>query len=455
MKSKSIRQSNRSKLLTLFFVCSTLLSANESRVFFSGNEIVSDNKISEIFRERNINDGIDSLLALYLNEGYPFAEIILDSLTTKGDASLYFFTVNENGRYKIFGVKNQSSVKSSFLEGFLNLKGKKFSYSLIKKKLSELDAYDYLIPNPEFGVEPATDSSVYIVTAIGQNRSSNVSGTLSSDFDSMKLVGYLNLLLISPFGFGDSYKIDYSRLSQENTDLSGGFEFPFLFSSPLGVFAEGEFAGIDSSMSEGFFTAGFFVSMSRFKVKTGFGRSTIFSYDSTSSGSEYSHLYGEMSYVNAENKKINVQMKNNLTSPMSAVLKSYLIWRLERNKFSFETSNSCHFSFTRSYENNMGGWLGGNSNLKSYSEDFILASDYVFIEERFFLSAVKNFNPGLFADMALYRIQKEDALKSFLFSYGIFMGIGGREISMNLYYALNPSLSLIDGRIHLTISYNF
>ena len=455
MKRKSTLRSLRCELFLWILVFSALLSANESRVFFSGNEAISDNKIDAIFGSEGVGGGAEKILEIYLDEGYPFAKIILDSSHVKGDASFYFFTIVEGGRCRVSGVKNSSFVKSSFLEGVLGLKGKIFSASLIEESFRRLGSYSFISNDFNYTVKRESDTLIFILTKINQKKSSTVSGTLSSDFESSFLTGFLDLSIVSPFGYGDSYTINYSRASRENTDLEAGFDFPFIFSSPFGVFFKGEFISVDSTLSDGSLTTGFLFILNSFRVKTGFGKTFLFRYDYPDSGQEYSHVYGEISYVKSPDKTVSVKMKNDLVSSFSTALEAGFLWGFAFGKTILENYSDVYFSLAKNYEISMGKHLGGNSNLKSYAEDFVFASDYIFLEERFFYSGLGLFKPGVFADGAVFRKDKNEPLKSFLYSYGAVMNVISGNLSFNLYYAMNPDLSPFEGRIHLSLSYGF
>lgn len=455
MKRTSIQRSALNRFCVILSVIPALLSANESRVFFFGNEAVSNAKIDGLFVSGTPEEGAAKLLNLYLESGYPYAEIALDSAVVRGNTSFYYFEIRENGRYVISGIKNRSAVKNSFLEGALNLRGKQFSSSLVESKLSGLSKFLFIEENSSYKLVPSSETSVEIVTEIGQRRSSSVAGALASDLDSFNLIGYLNLSLLSPFGYGDSYKLDYRRISRDNTDISGGGEFPFILGSQLGVFFEGEYASIDSSLASGIITAGMFAVIGSFKVKTGAGRSASFAFDSTAEGTESSHIYGELSYHNSLGRSAALSARTVISGELSSVADGDAEWETPAGFLLLGSLFSCHFSFAETYRREFGEFLGGNSNLKSYPEEFILASDYAFIEESFSYGNFRSFRPGIFFDGALYRQNKEEKMESFLMSYGAVAEFEARDVSLKLYYALNPETSILDGRVHAMLSYSF
>ena len=434
---------------------SVTLFSQENVVFFSGNEIISDKKVNEIFKKEKINESVENLLSLYLDSGYPFAEILLDSSVKRGNMSFYYFRINENGKYFISQVKNISLVKTSFLNNSLNLKNKLFADKLIKKELSKLSVYDFIEVDFDYTVNSSSDTSVEIITNINQKKASKISGTLSSEIDSLILVGYLSLLLTSPFGFGDCYNVNYSRISYEKTDLQGNFEFPFLFSTPLGVYGNGYFLNLDSTLLVSEYSLGLFISIMNFKVKTGLGRTMIIYPLEGDSNKSYSHILGELEYREDKERYLNINVKNNLSEDFTAIFDFNSIWNLNVSYMRFLSLAESHYAFTETYEKEYGKYLGGNGNLKSYPEDFILAADYLFFEERILFASSKNIKPGVFADISVYRTIKTSNLDSYLYSYGITMQAGNETTNIDLFYGLNPNLSILQGRVHLTLSYFF
>ncbi|HAV92605.1 TPA: hypothetical protein DCW38_05430 [candidate division WOR-3 bacterium] len=442
-------------MLFVFLLSFTLLFSQESRVFFSGNEIVSENRINDIFIDKKIESGLQEILDIYLNSGYPFVEIVLDSTVKRGDGSFYYFTINENGRFNISGINNNSLVRNSFLNRAMNLKGMLFSDNLIRRRIQELESYDFIDNNMNYRVRQISDAEVEIGTEIGQKRSSHISGTLSSDFDSMMIAGFLDLAISSPFGFGDIYKLDYSRYSADKTNLEGEFEFPFVFSTPIGVFSKGSFISFDTTLSTADYTFGLFLIYRHFKIKTGFGKTTVFYPFAVDSNKDYSHISGEIAYRLKKDRAVEMNILNNLSENISTIFDMYSLWDSPMKRILLLSELKIHYVIADDYERQMGKYLGGNENLKSYPEDFILTSDFVFYEGRFLYNSLQNIKPGLSADASLYRTDKTERMNSFLYSYGLLLQAENDKTMLVLYYGLNPNLGVLQGRVHLTLSYFF
>ena len=127
-------------LLTVFL---SAFSSGNADFIFSGNIIISDEVINDIL----VNGGdtaYDSILTLYADIGFPFAEIIIDSVYDSGDTRTAVITIIEGKRQTISGIRNKGNVSSGFIESVTGLKGRVFSETYIRNKLKLLYYYDFL-----------------------------------------------------------------------------------------------------------------------------------------------------------------------------------------------------------------------------------------------------------------------------------------------------------------------
>jgi len=460
LKRRSIQLLHLSKififLLSVFKF--TLLLPSLSRVYFYGNNFVSDQIIDSIFNNFNVKDGIDSVIKIYLENGFPFISLEVDSVLMRGDADLYFIRIKENGKYFVDHIENVSNVKNSFLNGSLRLKNKIFNEKYIKKKLKELDIYDGIFVDTIFDVCKYSDTSVVIKTNIIQGKMSSVSGILSSSLDTFKINGFLNILLKSPFGNFDTYSIDYQRIKGYNSFLDVYFEYPYLFSLPTGIFGNLSFQSIDTTYNIEDFNFGFKIFFTdKLTLTTGYGQKNVNYIKSDSTDLKENYISGGLEYKSKNllsSSKIFYNFKN-LTNNWTSLIEKGEFKNFYR-KIGYSFTFDSYLNFSDSLKDYMKIFIGGNKNIKGYPEDFTQVYNFIYGEFKIgYLT--KQFFPGLFLDFIFYNIENINIYNSYrnLLSYGIFLIAKNENYQTTIYYALNRDISIVEGRVHLIFSVFF
>lgn len=437
---------------------STLLFSKESRVFYDGNLFVSNEIIDSIFKNNDLKTGIDNLIDLYLENGYPFIKIDIDSVLMVGDFDLYYLTIKENGRFYIDRIENVYNVKNSYLNGVLRLKNKPFKESLIVEKLKNLSFNEDLIIDTTFFLEKCSDTSVVVKTKIKQGKLSSISGILTSSLDTLSLNGFLNIYLKSPFGFFDVYSINYQRINKNNTYLTGSTEFPYIFSTPVGLFGNINFESIETYYNKEEYNFGVKVFITeRFSVSTGYGKRNINFLSSDSLDISENSLLGSIDYLSKQ-----FFFSNRSSINYSDIKNS---WAFMIQKFGYKNSIKTfgywftfdsYINFSSNLKDYMKVQIGGNDNLKGYPENFLKVYNFFYQEIKIGYLG-KSIESGLFFDNILYNIEKLKDFKNYrdLFSYGIFLSTNLSNYKASLFYALNKDITPLQGRIHLLFSIFF
>ncbi|HAF07335.1 MAG: Surface antigen (D15) [candidate division TA06 bacterium 32_111] len=436
----------------------TLLFPKESRVFYYGNNFISNLIIDSIFKSNDLKKGVDNLIDLYVENGYPFVKIDIDSVLMVGDFDLYYLTIKENGQFYIERVENIYNVKSSYLNGILRIRNKLFKESLIVEKLKNLSFNEDLIIDTTFFVEKVSDTSVLIKTKIQQGKLSSISGILTSSLDTLSLNGFLNIYLKSPFGFFDVYSINYQRINKNNSYLTGFTEFPYIFSTPIGLFGNISFESIETYYNKEEYSFGLKVFVTeKFTVSTGYGKRNINFLSSDSSDISENYLIGSVDFFSKR-----FFFLNRTTINYSEIKKN---WAFMTQKFGYKNSFKkigywfsfdSYMNFSSDLKDYMKIQIGGNDNLKGYPENFLKVYNFFYQEIKSGYLG-KNIETGLFFDNVLYNIEKITDYKSYsdLFSYGIFLTTNLSNYRASLYYALNKDITPLQGRIHLLFSIFF
>lgn len=395
---------------------------------------------------------------IYLNNGYPYIKIEIDSVLNSGNFDIYYITIKENGIFFIERVENIYSVKSSYLNGILRLRNKLFKEKFIVEKLKNLSINEDLIIDTTFYVEKFSDSSVTIKTKIDQGKLSSISGILTSSIDSFSLNGFLNIFLKSPFGYFDIYSINYQRINKNNTYLNANVEFPYLVSTPLGLFGNVNFESIENFYNKQEYNVGIKVFITeKFSALTGYGKRSINYLASDFSDIVENFLIGGMDYFSK-----NFFFSNTSTVNYTDFKNS---WAYMMPKFGYKNSIKIlgywfyfdsYLNFATNLKDYMKVQIGGNKNMKGYPENFLKVFNFFYQEIKTGYLG-KNFETGIFLDNIFYNIEQLKNYRSFknLFSYGLFLSANISNYKTSLYYALNKDLTPFEGRVHLLFSIYF
>lgn len=211
----------------------------------------------------------EKLLSYLENNGYPFAQVFIDSVRIVGEevaARIYY----EKGPLITFDMikiegksrnpKNQNKKKQvritpGFLSSYLSIrKGKLYSEKAIKKVLNRMNALRYLsmyqTPHVLFKDDKAQlnlflmdrpASKIDVLFGFLPSKNAQT-GLQTFDF-----TGNIDIDLVNPFGGGHRLQLKWQQLSLATSDLLVGFEWPYLLKTPLGIDFEFKLYKRDSS----------------------------------------------------------------------------------------------------------------------------------------------------------------------------------------------------------------
>jgi outer membrane protein assembly factor BamA len=182
------------------------------------------------------------ILSYCENNGYPFAQIRVDSLEFS-DSTLQADLVLEKGfmiRFDTIVVKGESKLKPGYLHNYLDIKpGKLYDESLVSKvsqKLGEL-AFASEIRPFEIGF---TDEKAQLFLYLNKKKASQFDGIVgiapnSVTSGKLLITGDVKLKLMNILNRGDILDINWRRLEAQTQDLKIRIVYPFLFSTPFGI----------------------------------------------------------------------------------------------------------------------------------------------------------------------------------------------------------------------------
>ncbi|MFO8062192.1 MAG: hypothetical protein R6U31_04635 [bacterium] len=442
--------------LSLLIIITSVFLYGETEVVFYGNAYISDSRIESILRTDDINTSIETVIDLYLNNGFPFIEITVDSSRNIGDKDILYIDIIENSRFTVQSIENRGDMSSGLIESLLRLNGTVFSKQLIDERMSQLDDIDYLVNYSQYTIRAAGDSSLVIITDIRRNASSSLSGALSLHPDSLQIAGVLEVHLVSAFGMGARYDLVYNRINPHRSNLELTGNIPFILSSPLGIEFTGHYSNIDSSLAVSSIHAETYIKWRRFTFSTGAGKEWYFYNYSPDSNESYTGL------------SAGIRLQYNKFNAINADY-AYYLGDNSYSRFSSQMHAGHEFETTGVLLSLSGSWMppaystgrslyvpiGGSSSVRGYPDDFIYVRDKMEYSAGVYYRFSPFIDAGVFFDAGFYRFQGDEPLiANSLYAGGPFLRFNTQNTGIDLYIA-NNSFSLSGSRIHITLSYRF
>lgn len=194
---------------------------------------VSPPKLAQMFR---------SLLQWYEDNGYPFAEVRLDSLIFEGEQISGVLRANKSELVRVDSIiiRGDSKLSRTYLFNYLRIsQGNIYNESIIRnisvrlKELPMVSEYAPLIVAFEGG-------GAVLTLFLNNKKASQADGIIGVLPDATKsgkvnISGELRLKLLSAFGRGEQFEINWKQPLPKTQDLKTSLSYPFLFSLPFGL----------------------------------------------------------------------------------------------------------------------------------------------------------------------------------------------------------------------------
>ncbi|HKR05340.1 MAG TPA: BamA/TamA family outer membrane protein [Bacteroidia bacterium] len=203
------------------------------------HEKVYRNKPVNLNKLRKIQDRI---LSYSENNGYPFAEIRLDSVnaTSNGISAALILTKGLLVTIDSIIVKGDARLSEIYLHNYLGIKPKmRYNEQLISTISTHIKELPMVSETRGFNISFHEDkASVYLY--LQNKKASQLDGVIgvlpdNSGSGKVNISGDVHIRLHSSFGYGELFDLNWKQPLPKTQDLKVKFNYPFLFSTPFGL----------------------------------------------------------------------------------------------------------------------------------------------------------------------------------------------------------------------------
>lgn len=206
------------------------------------------------FSLEKVNQLQQSILDAYLNHGYPFAKVQLDSVVLHEEEISAVLKFEKGGFYSIdsIAIIGNARLSQNFIHRYLDI-AKHEAYSTAK--LERIDALMRELPYVEQvkAWDLTMSATGGMITLYLKNKSSSqvdaVVGFLPENQElggKMLVTGQVNILLQNAFSAGETIGVNWQQLQARSPRLKLNFIRPYLFNSPYGLTTDFELYKKDS-----------------------------------------------------------------------------------------------------------------------------------------------------------------------------------------------------------------
>lgn len=183
----------------------------------------------------------EKLLQQCENTGFPFASVKLDSFGHSGtnfSAKIYLYKYEEI-RYDTLHVLGKAKVKIAFLKNYLGIKpGKIYNESTVKKitqRLRDLQFVESVQPRVVYFDRGKAKVNMFLKDRKTSQFDFLLGFLPGSSGQKLLVTGDAHLDLISPFGMGEEFYLQWQKLQPKTQTLDVKVTYPYLLGLPLGV----------------------------------------------------------------------------------------------------------------------------------------------------------------------------------------------------------------------------
>ncbi len=186
----------------------------------------------------------ERMLNYYENNGYPFAQVMFDSLTIANDSVFSSLKTAEGPAYKIDSIRvyGNAKISNTFLQKYLGIaNGSAYSKARLQAVSRRLLELPYLKEIKTWDMTMTGSGSV-LNLYIDSRKSSQVDVLVGflpaaegTGRTKLQLTGEANINLKNALGSGETIGVNWQQIQVKSPRLHLKYEHPFVFNSPFGL----------------------------------------------------------------------------------------------------------------------------------------------------------------------------------------------------------------------------
>ncbi|MEP6846710.1 MAG: BamA/TamA family outer membrane protein [Panacibacter sp.] len=243
----SIKEDSSHVYITLFtgrkYLWEKLIVADENWPILNQLGYSSNAFNNKPFDQQKVTTVYTKLLDYFSNNGYPFAQLSLDSIILNENLITARLNIEKGTLYVIdtILIKGDGKISKEYLTRYLGIEEKSIyeqaTLDRINTRLAELPFIVQSQPYSVTMLNTGAELNLFL-----QNRKSNQVNVLVGFLPSnpqaggkLLVTGEANLNLRNPFGNGETLGINWQQLQSKSPRLNLLFQRPYLFHTPVGV----------------------------------------------------------------------------------------------------------------------------------------------------------------------------------------------------------------------------
>jgi outer membrane protein assembly factor BamA len=198
--------------------------------------------VNKPFRYREVARSINRIIVHYENNGFPFADVQLDSVQVSDNKVSAVFNVQPHKMFRIDSIKIEGNVKVNrkFLYRYLSIReGMPYNEEALASISQKVRQLSFLTEKRRQEVRP-TEKMTKLYMFLDKKNASQFDGIVGLLPDAVTkktiITGDVKLKLVNGvFRNGETFDLQWRRLKSQTSDFSGRIIYPYLFGTPVGT----------------------------------------------------------------------------------------------------------------------------------------------------------------------------------------------------------------------------
>ncbi|MBA2612110.1 MAG: BamA/TamA family outer membrane protein [Bacteroidetes bacterium] len=194
------------------------------------------------FRYKEVARTLEKIILYYENNGYPFAAVSLDSVTTEENQLNAVLNIEKNKLFKIdsITVMGTAKVNRAFLNRYLGVKENMFYNEELIRGISQKVKQLPFVFEKQTQLVRLTNKTNKLILFLDKKNASQFDGIIGLLPNSVTkktiITGDIKLKVVNGiFRNGETFDLEWRRLQSQTSDFKGRIIYPYLFGTPVGT----------------------------------------------------------------------------------------------------------------------------------------------------------------------------------------------------------------------------